>query len=333
MAFRGSGGQGMERPVGSRWVMFPSRAVVAAAAALLAVAGWAHLTAPAVGASGSDRWAVLVGISHYEGSTHPTYGGDGDVSAFQTLLQRAGWPADHVLVLTDANATMSNMIGAMQWLVGHSSPSTFTLFHYSGHVCEQGRGPCSGPHKYLWSVDNQLMPDTRFGQIMGGLEGWSWIDIAGCEAAAFDQGLSSSHRFVTASSMANETSYESPSWHESVWTGTLVDQGMLQGQARSDGQPISVQQAVRWAQQQVPRTTAGQPAGAQHPYAVGGTGEWYLGMPNPAQPSPPPNQGGSSGGSGSGPSGGAGSGSPGQQPVTCPPSLSAVVKCSVGTGR
>jgi caspase domain-containing protein len=322
----------MDNAVVWRWGRFSSRAVVAVAASLLAIAGWTRLTAPAAGASGSDRWAVLIGISHYQGDTHPTYGGDGDVSTFQTLLQRAGWPADHVLVLTDANATMSNMIGAMQWLAGHSSPSSFTMFHYSGHVCEQGRGPCSGSHKYLWSVDNQLMSDTRFGQIMGGIQGWSWIDIAGCEAAAFDQGLSSSHRFVTASSMADETSYESPSWHESIWTGTLVDQGMLQGRARSDGQPISVQQAVRWAQQQVPHTTAGQPAGAQHPYAVGGTGEWYLSMPNPAQPSPPANPGGSQGSPGSSPPSGGGSQPPGRPPVTCPPSVSPVLSCSIGGG-
>ena len=257
--------------------------------------------------NGFNNWAVLVGISHYQGNTHPTYGGDGDIAAFQALLQQAGWPASHVLVLTDGAATATNMRSAMNWLTSHSSPNSFTLFHYSGHVCEQGRGPCSGSHKYLWSVDNILISDAEFGQTMRGLQGWSWIDIAGCEAGAFDQGLSSPKRLFTGSSQANETSYEYPAWHESVWTGNLVDQGMLQGRAAQGPGPISVQRAVSWAQQQVEQMTAGQSTGVQHPYAAGGTGQWYLGAPAPAQqggqpaPAPPPsNPSGATGGGGSG---------------------------------
>jgi hypothetical protein len=243
----------------------------------------------------SNSWAVLIGISHYQGNTEPTYGGDGDVAAFQSLLQQAGWAGSHILVLTDSAATAAGIRSAMSWLVSHSSPDSFTLFHYSGHVCEQGRGPCGGNEKYLWGADNVLIPDVEFGQTMRGLRGWSWIDVAGCEAGAFDQSLSSPQRLFTGSSMSTETSYEYPPWHESVWTGTLVDQGMLQGHAASGPGPISIQQAVAWAKQQVAEMTSGQSAGVQHPYANGGTGDWYLDSAAPAQqggqpsgPPPPP---------------------------------------------
>lgn len=244
--------------------------------------------------NGGNNWAVLIGISHYQGSTHPTYGGDGDVAVFQTLLQQAGWPSSHILVLTDGAATAANMRSAMNWLVSHSSPNSFTLFHYSGHVCEQGRGPCSGSHKYLWSADNVLIPDTEFGHTMQGLQGWSWVDVSGCEAGAFDQGVSSSQRLFTGSSQPNETSYEYPPWHESVWTGNLVDQGMLQRRAASGSAAISIQQAAAWANQQVQQMTSGQSTGVQHPVIRGGTGQWYLSSAAPAQqggqpaPAPPP---------------------------------------------
>jgi Caspase domain len=250
-------------------------------------------SAPAPSNNGNN-WAVLVGISHYQGNTHPTYGGDGDVADFQTLLQQAGWPSSHILVLTDGAATAANMRSAMNWLVSHSSPSSFTLFHYSGHVCEQGRGPCSGSHKYLWSVDNVLIQDSEFGQTMQRLQGWSWVDVAGCEAGAFDQGVSSSQRLFTGSSQASETSYEYPPWHESIWTGNLVDQGMLQRRAAQGSGPISIQQAAGWANQQVQQMTSGQSTGVQHPYIRGGTGQWYLASAAPAQqggqpaPAPPP---------------------------------------------
>ena len=263
----------VQAPVG------PAASVVPAAAGPTSSSG---SSAPAP-SNGGNNWAVLIGIAHYQGSTHPTYGGDGDVAAFQTLLQQSGWPAGHILVLTDGAATATNMRSAMNWLVSHSSPGSFTLFHYSGHVCEQGRGPCSGSHKYLWSVDNVLISDTEFGQTMRGLQGWSWVDVAGCEAGAFDQGISSAKHLFTGSSQASETSYEYPPWHESVWTGNLVDQGMLQHRAAQGSAPISVQQAVSWAQQQVQQMTSGQSTGAQHPYAAGGTGQWYLSAPAPAQ--------------------------------------------------
>jgi hypothetical protein len=47
--------------------------------------------------------------------------------------------------------------------------------------------------------------------------------------------------------------------------------------------------------------TSNQSAGTQHPYAVGGTGEWYLNAANPAQPSSPsPGSGNKGGGKGGG---------------------------------
>ena len=281
-------------------------------------------SAPPVNPSAANSWAVVIGIEHYDGDTHPTYGGEGDASAFMRLLTQAGWPSSHILELVDGQATGANIRGAMSWLVAHSSPNSFTVFHYSGHVCEQGRGPCSNPDKFLWSVDNQLISNAEFGQTMRGLQGWSWIDIAGCEAAAFDQGLSSPQRFFTGSSMANETSYEVPDWHESVWTGLVVDEGILQRQAATGSGPVSIQAAVRWAQARATQMTANQPAGAQHPYAVGGTGEWFI-APNTA----PPGQAGPSGGSGSSPAPSKGSPppQPQSQPNRCPSITKSILTC------
>ena len=227
----------------------------------------------------SNAWAVLAGISTYDSPTHPTYGGDGDVSAFHRLLIQSGWQDSHILILTDQAATANAIRSAMQWLVSNSGPATFSLFHYSGHVLLK-----SG-HTWMWGVDNNFISEDEFGSDLRGLAGHAWIDVAGCESAAFDKGLSSSQRFFTASSMANQKSYEEPSWGESVWTGLTVDQGMLQHRAGSGA--ISVQQAVRWAQNQAAQyTSSQQPYGPQNPYAVGGDGEWYLG-PTGAPAAPP----------------------------------------------
>jgi hypothetical protein len=142
-------------------------------------------------------------------------------------------------------------------------------------------------HEYIWGVDNNFIANDEFSRDIGSIAGRAWIDISGCESSGFDQGVSGPLRFFTASSMVNEKSYEDPSWHESVWTGLAADRGMLQHQAGSG--PLSIQAGVRWAQQQAPSMTSDQqPHGPQHPYAVGGDGEWYLGPAvAPSSPAPP----------------------------------------------
>jgi hypothetical protein len=245
-------------------------------------------------------WAVVIGIQRYQGRTHPTVGGAGDAAAFMDVLGRAGWPADHILELVDGAATAGNIRQAMQWLTAHSGPDTFTLFHYSGHVCIQSTGPCAAGHMHLWSVDNQFISDDEVGNHLRALQGRAWVDIAGCEAAAFDKGISNSQRLFTGSSTASEKSYEHPDWHESVWTGLAVDQGMLQGQADVNGDHrVTVQEAVGWARPRAAETTQGQAQGPQHPVLNGGSGDYdlaALAAPPPPPPPPPSNGGGSGGG-------------------------------------
>ena len=261
----------------------------------------------------SNAWAVLAGISTYDYPTHPTYGGDGDVAVFRDALLRAGWSANHIVVLTDGAATASAIRSSINWLVTHSGPSTFSVFHYSGHVLQQNG------QEFMWGVDNNFISNDEFGSAMRGLQGRAWIDIAGCESAGFDTGISSPLRFVTTSSAVNEKSYERDDWHRSVWTGLVVGEGMINRKADANGDgAVSIQEAIRWAQQQAPQMTANQrPYGPQHPYAVGGEGEWFLG-PAAAPPPPPPAPAHSSGGGGPPPSGG----SPGQCTV-------GVVRCQL----
>jgi hypothetical protein len=267
-----------------------------------------------------EVWAVVIGIQDYQGRTHPTVGGRGDAAAFMDVLGRAHWPADHILELADGAATAANVRQAMQWLVNHSSPTSFTVFHFSGHVCIQSTGPCAANHMHLWTVDNQFISDDELGNSMRGLQGNAWVDIAGCEAAAFDKGISTSQRLFTGSSAANEKSYEHPDWHESVWTGLAIDQGMLQGQADANNDhKVTVQEAVRWAQPRAAETTQGQDHGPQHPVISGGSGEYDLAAL--AAPSPPPPNNGGGGGSGGGQP------PPSSTPPGCTPLTKGIIHC------
>jgi hypothetical protein len=273
--------------------------LVAATVAAVVAGALAVLAAPAAPASASsappgdaDRWAVVVGVTHYQGRTHPTAAGADDAADVRDALLASGFPSDHVVTLTEGDATAANVRGALQWLVDHSGPRSLSVFHFSGHVKQMSGDRDHDGEKvdeFLWPVDNRFIADGELAGYARQLRGWAWIDIAGCEAAGFDDGISSDRRLFTASSGESEKSYEQPDWHNSVFTGLEVDQGLSHGQADADGDGrVSLQEAFAYAASRAPQITKAQKRGPQHPAtAGGGDSPWFLAPPPspPAQPS------------------------------------------------
>jgi hypothetical protein len=248
----------------------------------LAGAGVARAAPPAAG----DRYALVIGIDHFEGATRPNTGAVGDADLVRSALLQAGWASDHIRMLTDGDATQAAIRDGLSWLASHSTDSSFSVFAYSGHVKQVGST------EYLWPHDNQFIADTELAAALRGVKGYLWADISGCEAAGFDEGLSGPKRLVTAASQSDEKGYElSPELHSSVFTNLLVDKGLIKKQAdfNKDGK-VSIQEAFRLAAERAPQLTAGESNGPQHPYMAGGDGsEWFLtraATPSPAQTAP-----------------------------------------------
>jgi hypothetical protein len=231
------------------------------------------------GAPATMRWAVVIGIGDYAGRTHSTVGGTGDAAVVRKALLKAGWRSDHILMLTNSAATATGIRNAFSWLAARSGPRTFSLLHFSGHVCIASRGPCASGHTYLWSYDNRFLSENEVRSRMGQVKGYSWLDIAGCEAEAFD--LHSTWRMFTASSRASETSYENPSWKQSYWTGLVWDRGFLQGLADDRGvaRRATIGEMAAYGKRQAPSMTASGEKGSQHPVVAGGRTSWTLYAP------------------------------------------------------
>jgi hypothetical protein len=221
--------------------------------------------APAPAAA--ERWALIVGVDHFQGATRPNFGAVADAASFRQALLKSGFADDHIKVLTDSGATAGAVRAGLQWLVDHSGPTSLSVFHYSGHVKQVGTT------EYLWPHDNSFIADTELAGKIRQLKGQAWVDISGCEAAGFDEGISAPNRLFTASSQATEKSYEIPDMHQSVFTLLEVEQGMNQGQgdANRDGR-VSVQEAFAFAAGRAPQISASQSQGAQHPVIKGGDG-------------------------------------------------------------
>jgi hypothetical protein len=226
-----------------------------------------------------DKWALIIGVDVHSGRTRNNIGAVGDAVAFQNLLRTEGWPDDHVRVLTNAQATQAGIRQGMQWLVDHcQSPDSYCIFHYSGHTKQMNNtGGIEGLHEYLWPSDNRFISDDEFAGYMRRLNGYAWIDLANCESGGFDNGISSPKRLVTGASQEHEKGFEYPSWSNSVWTGALVEHGMLGKAADTDGDGhVTLREALPWAAAESARMTQGQSPSPQHPYVAGGEeGDWF----------------------------------------------------------
>jgi hypothetical protein len=253
-------------------------ACLVALGTVLLLPGTAH-------AAGDERWALLVGVNDYAGRTHDTVGAVGDAVDFRDALLRAGWANDHIRVLTDRQASAQAISDGIRWLGSHATARSFTIFHYSGHVKQLGGDrdrDGEATDEYLWGADNRFIADGALARSFRTFPGRLWVDIAGCEAAGFDDGISGPSRLFTASSKEVEKSYEHPKWRNSVFTGLLVDQVLLHGDVHT-----SIQRAFAHAAADAPRITARQARGPQHPVLRGGDGsEWFIAPPPPPEPAP-----------------------------------------------
>jgi len=107
--------------------------------------------------------------------------------------------------------------------------------------------------------------------LLGRSQGRLWVDIAGCEAASFMDGLPSDRVLFSGSSKGTEKSYEYPPWARSVWTGLVFDLGLSQGQADADGNGrTTIGETLRYSQYYAQAITLGQkPYGRQTPQFAG----------------------------------------------------------------
>jgi hypothetical protein len=220
---------------------------------------------PTAFAASENRYAFLAGVTHYRKPTHDTIAGAQDVQFIRSLLLASGWRAENIRMVTDQQATGAAVRAGLQWLAGKSTPGTFTLFHFSGHVKQEGG------HEKLWPYDRDFVTDTFLARTLNQGSGKLWVDIAGCEAGGFMEDLPSSRVLVSTSSKASQKSYEFPQWGESVWSGLVWDLGLAQGQADANRNGITtVGEALRWGTYYAQAITLRQqPHGRQTPQVAG----------------------------------------------------------------
>ena len=227
------------------------------------------------------KWALLIGINDYVAPTADNIGARQDAQSIETTLVHLGWRTDHIILLTDLNATAQHIIDGIRWLAYKTRSNSTVVFHYSGH--ENYRWVSSGSDSdrdtrdvMIWAANNRYITDDTLGYELNHVVAYHmWIDISTCRASGFDDyGMIKPGRILTYSSTVNELSYEDPYSHHSVFTWWEVILGMYDKKADTnhDGK-VTVEEAFWWSKPHVTYYTSSR----QHPVIVDRvTGNMYL---------------------------------------------------------
>src|SRR5947209_3029033 len=94
----------------------------------------------------ADQWALLIGISKYPGQIQSLGFPRNDARAIKELLvSAAGFPEDHVKLLTDdgagdAKATKQNILAAVDYFAPRAKPGHEVIVFLAGHGVARGLG-------------------------------------------------------------------------------------------------------------------------------------------------------------------------------------------------
>ncbi len=242
----------------------------------------------------STRWALLIGVNEHLGRVSDNIGSRQDAEDLRAQLLAHGWLDDHILLITDRDATRTNIIAGMRWLSDKTDPASLAIFHYSGHSKKwYGRDIDGDGEPFdvgLWPTDDRYIPDAEVVRELAGVEAFGfWVSFATCNAAGFDDpGLARPGRVLTFSSREDQKSYENPAWGNSVWGFHMIEEAMVEGRGDLDGDGrVTVQEAFTWARPRAHQTTRGQTDGTQDAVMIDDLdGQFDLVIPDVAPPRP-----------------------------------------------
>lgn len=181
-------------------------------------------TAPSAAA---ETWAVVVGADRYHGHEVDLGAGIADAEATVTALERAfAVDRGHRRVLLGDAATTSALSAALAWLVEVAGPEDQAVVFYAGHVRHLG-----GTTQALLLPDGTLVHDTELALALAPLRaGATWLPIAGCYAAGFDE-LLAPGRVLTAAAGADSLSYENRDLGNSYLVEYVMERQLATGDA------------------------------------------------------------------------------------------------------
>ena len=232
----------------------------------------------------TQGYALVLGIANYTAvrSLPETVLKDArDIAALLRQPDRAGYPADHVRLILDHDATRQSILDGLAWLAASAQGGATALVYYSGHGGRFDSGPNQG--NYLISVDTRLdalrataisgdeltaalraiaadrlvvLLDACHSGGTGEAKDAGFADApemkGGLDSRVYDQLAQGAGRAVFASSKTGELSYVLPGAPNSLFTQVILE--ALNGKARQRGDGLlRLFEIVEYVWDEVPR--------------------------------------------------------------------------------
>ena len=189
----------------------------------------------------SRRWAIVIGISDYDGEANDIqYADDDALDMLDALVNVYGFLRDHILLLisdyTVNNATRENIIKAIAWLRNNENNGDEVVFFYSGHGA---RGKANDGDKER--IDEAIVPwectaesliwDGELKQLFSDFDTSRIIFIFDSCYAGGMTDLKSEGRIIVMACSESGLSYEFSTLENGQFTYYFVEEGVLFGNA------------------------------------------------------------------------------------------------------
>ena len=147
-------------------------------------------------------YAILVGINDYPGVELDLPYSINEITSFKnTLLLGTNWEQSNIKVLTDTNATASNIIQKIRWLDEQENENDISIFYYAGH------GGKTNTNEYLITYDS-LLSDVELAQELDKLEGKVVVILDSCYSGGFIEELENRNRVILAACAKNGIAFQ-----------------------------------------------------------------------------------------------------------------------------
>ena len=80
-----------------------------------------------------NKWAVVIGIADYRGRANDLWHPDEDALDMVSVLEGNGYASSNIMLLLNREASASNIVNAINWLVDNENADSEVVFFYSGH--------------------------------------------------------------------------------------------------------------------------------------------------------------------------------------------------------
>ncbi|MCL6450909.1 MAG: caspase family protein [Acetobacteraceae bacterium] len=222
---------------------------------------------PEVSPEATSKYAVIIGISDYYGtSSDLRYCDDDAWDVYYALTQKYGFPSGNIYMLLNSQATYANIMSAIDWLIAAENSGSVVVFYYSGHGSRKSGDP-DGDGEY---TDESIVPyelsriydgalAAKFAQFQSQQV---WIAFDSCYSGGMnDSGITGPYKIDTMACRESELAGESSSVQNGFFTYLMVDRGMRQGYAdsNSDG-VVTVEEAFTYCSNNM-----GYYSSSQHP--------------------------------------------------------------------